>query len=194
MQSVNWSYLIYIMNKKAEKIIEEFMRDAGPDEIRELEFLLKQRDGKGSGPRRDHKGTMDLSSMARDTADAVRKQLGVTEKMIQETARNLVVSLARQYQPDITDRELSALLTEMLPSFAASKKLPPDILLAMVEQFVEFSTGGMIPEDAGENPAEWIERYWREFPGDVRSLIRAYLNGESDSRVFWNGIHRCIRA
>jgi len=54
-------------------------------------------------------------------------------------------------------------------SSALAKKLPPDLLMTMVVQFVETDiNSGM----------EWKKRYWEVFPDEIKLGIAGFLSGD----------------
>jgi len=171
---------------KAKRILDEFMKNASPEELAELEKLLKERDRK-----RGSSGQIDVNGIAKDMAQQIQKQMGMTTENIKRMAKDMVVSLARQKQPDITDRELDALVREMVPDnryVASESKIPPELLVTMIRHFISYSTGKMSQAELRNLPKGWVEKYWESFPIDVQKLISAYLKSEIGADMFWEGV------
>lgn len=154
-------------------MLDRFLRNATIEEMEELYRLLDERDRKGRrGPGIGMGGKLDLDSMAKNMSRQIQEQLGMANLNMKKMARDLVVQLALQHKPDITDRELNAIVNQMVPDgrkSSVAKKLPPDLLMTMVIQFVEtdINSGG-----------EWKKRYWEVFPEDIKLGIAGFLSGD----------------
>jgi len=153
------------------KILDEFLRNASVEEMEELYRLLDERDRKKTpGPGLGVK--LDLDSIAKNMSKQIQEQLGMANLNMKKMARDLVVQLARQYQPNITDRELAVIVEQMVPGgrkSAVAENLPSDLLMTMVVQFVESDiNSGM----------EWKKRYWEVFPDEIKLGIAGFLRGD----------------
>jgi hypothetical protein len=94
----------------ARKILSDFMNSASPEEVRELERLL-ERKRKSRGPL----GSLDPGGAAKSMARDIQRQIGFTQENVRRTAVDMVVRLARQHQPDISEADLRALVNQMVP-------------------------------------------------------------------------------
>lgn len=152
-------------------LLDRFLRNASVEEMEELYRLLDERDKKTGKPP-GLNGSLNLDSMAKNMSKQIQEQLGMANLNMKKMARDLVVQLALQYKPDITERELNAIVNQMVPdssSTAIAKKIPPDILMEMVVQFIETDmNSGM----------EWKKRYWDVFPKDIKLGIAGFLSGD----------------
>ncbi len=174
----------------ARKILSDFMSSASPEEGRELERLL-ERKRKSRGPL----GSLDPGGQARNMARDIQRQIGFTQENVRRTAVDMVMRLARQRQPDISDADLSRLVKQMVPGShepEMGKRLPPEILREMVGHYVLFRTGGMTEEALRAYPAGWHSRYWRVFPPEIKKNINRFLSGGMEPGEFWNQIERDI--
>ena len=178
---------------KKRKIIEEYLKTATDEERRELNRLLKARDN--SNNKLVRQGfNIDVKNSAKLMAGEINKQFGVTEKNIKKMARNIVADMVLQYKPDISDRELMALVNQMAPmSSNKDVKLPKELLKTMIVQFVSYSVGKMTDKEKAQLPKGWAEKYWGYFSEDIRSLIKAYLKNGIDDNKFWRGIENLIK-
>jgi hypothetical protein len=172
------------------KILSEFMNNASPEEIRELERLL-ERKRKSRGPL----DSLDPGGAAKNMARDIQRQIGFTQENVRRTAVDMVVRLAKQHQPDISDAELRALVSQMVPGANEpdmGKRLPPEILKEMVTHYVLFRTGRMTGEELKAYPEGWHSRYWRVFPPGIKKSINRFLSAEMEPREFWSQIERDI--
>lgn len=119
---------------------------------------------------------------------------------IRDTVRNMVSELLKREAPELSDQERAELLNAWVPlesagasgkghktAKAGSKTLPPDVLTAMVHQFIAYSTGRMPAKEEAALRKElgaWPERYWESFPQLIRSLIGDYIDGTIDDTEF----------
>ncbi len=177
--------------KEAEKILNDFLATASPKERRELRHLLDERKKNPMSLKE-----MDISGVAKNMAEDLQKTMGLTQDNIRRTAIDMVVRLARQHQPDISDRELSALVREMVPGQdpAGAQKLPPEMIKAMILQFVTYSTGEMSSREQRELPEGWAQKYWDHFPVPVRGLIKNFLQGNMGRSEFWKKVSAQIES
>jgi uncharacterized protein YfiM (DUF2279 family) len=171
------------------EIIASFMNTASPQEIQELKALLQSRKSSVG------LGKIDLTGMAKQISASIRQQMGLSQKALRKTAVEAVSRLIRIHAPDISDQHLSVLLNEMIPSFVPHQKtpLPPDLLTAMVHQFVDYSLGRMEPEDKARMPEQWAAKYWYVFPPVIRGLISKLLYSEIDEELFGLTVREALR-
>ncbi len=152
-------------------IISGFMKDASPEEVRELERLLEARKNKTAG--------LDVDRMAKQMAGQIQQQMGLTTGNIKKMARDLVIRLAREHSPGITDAELNVLLNQMVPdSQPAKPKLPPELLKTMAHQFIIYHKGLMSDKDLADLPQGWQEKYWNAFPDELKRMIAEHIAGD----------------
>lgn len=119
---------------------------------------------------------------------------------IRTTVRNMVSEMLQREAPELNDEEREELLNSWVPletagpgnmggkrGRTAGKTVPPDVLAAMVHQFVAYSMGTLpAKEDAAlrKELGSWPERYWESFPQLIRSLIIDYIDGTIDDGEF----------
>lgn len=170
-------------------ILASFMNNATPAEMKELQALMKKRQGPAGV------GKLNLSGMAKQVAASINQQMGLSEKFVKETATSTVTRLIKAYAPNISDSELEALLGEMIPSLKRDKasKIPPDMLKAMIAQFVDYSLGRMSEADKAQMPSQWSAKYWNAFPTIIRNLVTKLLHNEIDEELFWLTVTEAIR-
>ncbi len=153
-------------------------------------------------------GLPDPKSWARRVAADVN--VNASLEGIRGTVRNMVSEMLKREAPELSDGEREELLNAWIPSQRAGttgaaarwtavgdanmsgsgtsgKILPPEVLGAMVRQFVAFSQGTLdSKEDAAlrKELGSWPERYWDAFPALIKSLVTEYLQGELDEASF----------
>jgi len=152
-------------------LLNRFLRNASIEEMEELYRLLDDRDRKQKKPM-GMNGKLDLDSMAKNMSRQIQEQLGMANLNMKKMARDLVVQLALQHKPDISEKELNTLVNQMVPenrSSAIAEKLPPDLLMTMVIQFVETDINSGL---------EWKKRYWEVFPDEIKLGVAGFLSGD----------------
>jgi hypothetical protein len=114
---------------------------------------------------------------------------------LKDTVRNMAVRIIRQEAPELTDAQVDELTRTWIPSRKAAqgedggseKQPPPDMLEAMVRQFVSYSLGRM-PHVEDQNlrsaMGSWPERYWNVFPPVVRALLNDLIKGKITESEF----------
>ncbi len=137
-------------------------------------------------------------AMARRMADELTTGVGATMENVRTSVKGFVADIIRKNAPEISEEELSALLDEYVPPAekpgtrkSEVSPLPPEALLGMVRSFVEYSEERMAPSRQNQlweaNP-RWQDEYWKAFPGEVKTLVKAYLEGEIDGDTFGTAI------
>lgn len=139
-------------------------------------------------------GGLGPQGAARKMADDIQSRMGVSMEGIRSTVRGFVEDIIRKNAPEITEEQLAELLDAYVPdpSTAAAKKappsqIPPDALLGMVRQFVEYSEGVMPPSkqrELWESMPRWQDEYWAAFPAEVKALVKAYLERKINAETF----------
>ena len=136
-------------------------------------------------------------AMARRMAGELEKNVGATMDSVRATMKGFVADIIRKNAPEVSEEQLAALLDQYVAdpgSRAAAGKdkapastLPPEALLGMVRSFVAYSEGRMPPSRQSElwetNP-RWQDEYWSAFPGEIKALVKAYLEGRIDGDTF----------
>ncbi len=177
---------------KKRQILEDYLKNATPEERRELNDLLKSRQKVCMEDFKTGGFNMDVNKLARNMSRQINEQLGMADINIKKMAKDLVVQLAYQYKPDITQKELAAIIKQMVPEKKKniSKIIPPEILKSMIVQFISYSTGTMSKKDQAQLPEGWARIYWDAFSPDIRNLITAYLKNGIDNRNFWLAVDK----
>ena len=152
-------------------LLDRFLRNATIEEMEELYRLLDERDRKQKNSFGVN-GKLDLDSMAKNMSRQIQEQLGMANLNMKNMARDLVVQLALQHKPDISDKELNVIVNQMVPgssNSAMAKKIPPELLMTMVLQFIETDIN---------SGTDWKKRYWEVFPGEIKLGIAGFLGGK----------------
>jgi hypothetical protein len=176
--------------KELESILDFIMNRADQAEFEVIQKACERRirDGKSFGKING----LGPAGAARKMAEDVQRQMGVSLEGVRSTVKSFVEDIIRKNAPEVSEEELAELLEAYVPdpSIARAPKesrLPPDALLSMVRQFVEYSQGLMPPSkqrELWESMPRWQDEYWAAFPGDVKALVKAYLEGKLDAERF----------
>jgi hypothetical protein len=139
----------------------------------------------------------DPQKMAQELSAQVNIASGL--EGLKDTVRNMAVRIIRQEAPELTDAQVEELTRAWIPSRKAAqdagdsegngseKKMPPDMLVAMVGQFVSYSLGRMSrveDQNLRKEMDSWPERYWNVFPPVVRALLNDLLKGNITESEF----------
>ena len=175
------------MDSTITQILEYILRNATRHELELIGEALRKRMERESTL---GLGQIDVNQMARNIAEDIEKQMGVGGDQVHEMSRRLVADMVRREKPEIPERDLNTLLDQWVPGKSGRKAggIPRDMLLAMITQFVTYSTGEMSEEDKKQFPKGWHKKYWEAFPPDIQVLIRDYILGKTSANQFWKGI------
>jgi len=154
-------------------------------------------------------GAADPGRWAKQAAQELAGSAGSSLSSIRRTVRDMAAGMLRKEAPELSDDQIAELLdawTPATPEPSASgpepysgvvdadggrperhSRVPPDLLVGMVEQFVAYSRGTM-PRSEDESLrrelGDWPERYWRSFPGGVRAVVGEFLKGVTSEGDF----------
>ena len=173
-------------DRELYRIVDFILNRATSDQLRVVRTALEKR-AKDS---RYRLSSGNIRGMARSLSDSLAGSLD-SMGQIKEMTRNLVRELVQRQLPDIPEEQLDLLLEEWIPERTEGPReesLPPDVLQAMVVQFVDFSLGRMSPDFKAELSEGWQRRYWSVFSDRTRSLIRELLLGSLPEDAFWQAL------
>jgi hypothetical protein len=171
-------------------VIEFILNQATSAQLEVIAEALKRRQKPGK-----ELGGISPRGMAENMAQQVEQQLGGMLD-VHAISRQIVSDLIKQKEPNISDEELEVLLKNWLPGSASTndaqtaeqEKTPPDLLITMVSQYVSARRGTLSPQEQGELPEDWQNRYWESFPEQLRAQIRAHLSGQLNELDFWDSV------
>jgi hypothetical protein len=181
------------IDDKKRKILEDYIKSATPEEKKELNRLLNSREKRSIDDFKNRGLNMDVNQLAKNMSRQINEQLGMADLNIKKMAKDLVEQMARQYKPDITPGELSAIVNQMVPEKKNSdftKKIPLELLKTMIAQFITYSAGSMTEKEQAQLPEGWAKKYWNAFSPDIRDLITMYLKNGIDNRNFWLAVEK----
>ncbi len=179
------------IHSKVAEMIEFILNHATRYELDILGEAFKKRMERERGL-----GKLDFQHMARTMAEGLTKQMGMDTNNIHEMSRRLVSDMILKETPEISERELKVLLDQWLPGKTGGKGagLPKEMLLAMITQFINYSSGKMSAEEKKQFPRGWTEKYWNAFDPDVQRLIKGHLTDKIGQNEFWRGIREYLNA
>jgi hypothetical protein len=174
------SVLDYILNR-AEEAEFEVIRKAIERRIADRRSFARVG---GIGPLGSAK------KMARD----IQEQVGFSLDSVRGTVREFVADIIRKNAPEVTEEQLAELLEAYVPDPTKTparakpvSRVPPEAMLGMVNQFVEYSEGRMPPSkqrELWETMPRWQDEYWAAFPAEVKALVKGYLESRIDGDTF----------
>jgi hypothetical protein len=138
-------------------------------------------------------------AMAKNMAETISKQLGLTQDRIRGMTRDMVAKLVMQKEPGYSEAQVrEAVEFFMNPPRPKSQAqgVGPEVLASMIADFVEYSQARMTPtrqlelrEQLGSN---WPESFFKKFPGNIRLLIKDHLEGKVGSGEFWEIVEEIL--
>jgi hypothetical protein len=142
-----------------------------------------------------------LSDMVTQSAAQFQKQMKVPMDQIRNTVRDMVVRIIRQNAPDIPEDQLNMLVNEWVPDekkkarSRAQTRVPGDVLITMITQFIAFSVGKMPKKEdmtLRKEMPDWPAKYWNAFPESIQILISNLLKGQINEESFWKEVYQIL--
>jgi len=189
--------------RKLYQLVDFILNEADSGELDVIRAALRKREGKGVAGEGADLGQR-IGRMARDMAEQVSGQVGVSQAKIRETVRGFVKDMISREAPELRKAQVDELLDRWVPepgragqgdageSSRAEGGIPPDALLTMIRQFVAFATGKMTESEDAELSRTipgWQNRYWDRFSNVIRKLIDLHVKGIMSERDFWEGVY-----
>lgn len=180
--------------KELYRIADFILNKADEGDLEVVSEALKKRlAARSKGP-----GGIDINYLAHSMGDNISKQVSASKEQLRETIAEFVARSIRQQVPDISDEHLEVLLKEWVTDPGkkernTDKKLPHDVELKMIDQFLRFSSGKMPLEEQSrlrESIPDWQQAYWQRFTRKIRGLLTLYLKGRIDSETCWREIQK----
>ena len=177
------------IHSKVTEMIEFILNGATKYELELLGEALKKRSEREQGL-----GQLDFQYMARSMAEGFQKKMGLDSDTINQMSRRLVTEMIRTETPEISEKEIKVLLDKWVPGKDARKGsgIPKEMQLAMITQFVSYSSGEMSEQEKKMFPEGWAEKYWEAFQPEVQRLIKDHLTDKIGKNEFWGGIRKIL--
>jgi hypothetical protein len=137
----------------------------------------------------------DPRRMARELSGKISGSVAGGMSGLRQSIQDMTIRLIRQEAPELTDEQVEELCRAWIPGgkedggspARESSRLPRDLLVSMIDQFVSFSLGSMNAaeeKNLRKDLGAWPERYWKAFPPVLRLIINDYLKNEIDEKEF----------
>ena len=184
------------MDEKLYLVLDYILNHAAD---REIEVILKA--VKKRYERDESSGGMGLNSaaMARDTAQRINDQIGISRDQIRGTVRNLAADIIKKNAPELGEAQVKELLEAWVPDPEKAQPqfapVPKDALKVMIDQFLRYSGGAMSATEQMRLEHEiprWTEQYWERFPSELRQLIALFLKDALSEADFKEGLEECL--
>ncbi len=177
---------------KLYEVVDAILKLANDRDLQVIRQAMERR------TRALHGGPMGVNpgKMAQDMAEKINSQMGYSQEMIRDMVRGFAEEIIRKNAPELSEDQIRELLKEWVPHPKKTGSprhsiLPPDALLAMIGQFIAYSTGQMSPSEQQSlrnDIPNWHERYWNTFPDGIKKLLAKFLKGELDGELFWRAV------
>ncbi len=182
------------MEERLVDIIDYILNMATEKDIIAIKSALKRREARSLSP-----SGQSLGDMATGMASSMGDRLKVPIDSLRNTVRDMVARIIRENAPEISEKDVNALLAEWVPDFEKRKKssgsVPPDAIVTMLKSFIQYSLNTMPKLDEmklREQIPDWPQRYWNTFPESIQKLVSLYLKGKLDERLFWREVFSAL--
>jgi len=178
-------------------ILDFILNHADREELEAVRQALKRREEQVS------MGGLDVQTIAKETGRSIEEQIGGGIDSMRQMIQKFAVDIIKKEAPDISERDLEALISAWIPNPKQQKrslqsqagKIPNDLLMTMIKQYIAFKTETMDPRELRELSREmndWPERYWESFPQNIQRIIAKYIHGDIEADMCWELIERSI--
>jgi hypothetical protein len=157
------------------------------------EALKRRRDASLVGP-----GCIrfDPGAAAAGIGRDMAKKAQASLQSIRESVGRLVEETIRREAPELSEEELESLMSAWMPERTRARNLPKEALLPMIEDFVAYGQGLMMPSRRLELETarpQWHKDYWEAFPEPIKKLIAGLLKGSIDEEDFARKLARLLK-
>jgi hypothetical protein len=194
----------YSMDAREElvRVIEFILNRADAESLEAIRMALDRRTGGsdrrftgpmgGTGMKSPQGNVMDVQSIAKKYAKELHDSIDID---VPGMSKRLVRNMIKTHEPQIPEEHLDELVEHFVPDPNKPKavsNIPRDLLVTMIQQFIDYSVGRMKDRDLKELKSaspDWVEKYWASFPDDVRQGLSSMLRGQIGEREFWQKIN-----
>ena len=182
------------MDDKLYMIVDYILNQAQDRDVEVILKAVKKRYDDINGP-----GAMGLKpgQMARQTAEMVSSQVGISRDIVRDTVRNMARDIIVKNAPELSEDQVDELMDAWVPDPETSSAirnqapLPRDVLMSMTDQFLRYSTDKMSASEKMELEQQipgWTTRYWEKFPPELRQILALYIKGVIGNEDFRKGL------
>src|SRR6056297_2432661 len=186
------------------EVVDAILNQATEDDLEVIEAALQRRLGEDEEGGGSSAFQFAPKKIAEESAHSISEQVSYSKSTIRNMIKNFAVDIIRKEAPELSDEQVRELLKAWIPdpesaaNRAQHKKesnIPFDMMIAMIEQFIEYSEGRLSMRQQAQlrqEMGEWQEKYWKWFPPDVREALSLYLKGTIDKETFWLDVHKTL--
>jgi len=186
------------------KVVDAILNQATEDDLEVIEAALQRRLGEDEEGGGSSAFQFAPKKIAEESAHSISEQVSYSKSTVRNMIKNFAVDIIRKEAPELSDEQVRELLKAWIPDpesatpRAQHKKesnIPFDMMIAMIEQFIEYSEGRLSVRQQAQlrqEMGEWQEKYWKWFPPDIREALSLYLKGTIDKETFWLDVHKTL--
>ena len=158
-------------------------------------------------------GSMPMAPDPGELARQISSQLNIEGNIegLKNSVRDYAIRIIKQEAPDLTDEQIEELTRTWIPEQRSSSgnrstpgdqnssedsKIPREMLVSMIDQFLSFSLGEMEEEEDRALRREmgpWPDKYWKSFPQVIRLLLTDYIKGEINEKEYKTRLALALR-
>lgn len=196
------------------RVVDAILNQANPDELEVIREALKRREA-DSGEGGFGGLQMSPKKLAEGTAHSISEQISYSRDTLRNMIKNFAVDIIRKEAPELSDEQVRELLQAWIPDPGAGSrgrtgeggrkgeeeaeydgKIPKDVLVTMIEQFILYSEGNMSVRQQAElrrDIPDWQNLYWERFPRRIKDAVSLYLKGTIDKESFWLDVYKTLK-
>lgn len=185
-------------NSKLEAVLDYILNHASGAEFEVIVKAVERR-RKDMG-RFAKMGGKNPGAIAEAMAASLSEGVNQSIDNLKGSLKGFLERTIREQAPNASEREIQSVLEGILPDEKPEPKkgelpkeaiesaLPPEAILLMLRDFIDYSLGQMAASkqtELWESVPSWPEKYWEAFPPALKSFVKAHLEGRMDGEDFW---------
>ena len=186
------------------KVVDAILNQATEDDLEVIRAALQRRGGEEEEGGGSSAFQFAPKQIAEESAHSISEQVSYSKSTVRNMIKNFAVDIIRKEAPELSDEQVRELLKAWIPDPESTSRraqhkkesnIPFDMMIAMIEQFIEYSEGRLSLRQQAQlrqEMGEWQEKYWKWFPPDIREALSLYLKGTIDKETFWLDVHKTL--
>ncbi len=195
------------------KVVDIILNQATEDDLEVIRAALQRRAGEDEEGGGSSAFQFAPKKIAEESAHSISEQVSYSKSTVRNMIKNFAVDIIRKEAPELSDEQVRELLKAWIPDpesaghrsqhkkkgstpESPASNIPSDMMIAMIEQFIEYSEGRLSVRQQAQlrqEMGEWQEKYWKWFPPDIREALSLYLKGTIDKETFWLDVHKTLQ-
>ena len=133
---------------------------------------------------------------AKNIEKQINRSIEQSIEGVRRSIRSFAYDIITKEAPELNEKDKQKLLEAWIPSISRTyltkskciNGIPSSMMFEMARQFVKFGIGQMSKKEIEELEehlgASWSERYWNNFPLEIKRLINDFIKNKLSFEIF----------